>query len=127
MKEITKDMMAEDIYSSVTSVIENMTKDEIDVVCQSILKAPGGVASIIYMAKTEGWWNQNNEDTCRAILEAPGDRAAAIYFAKKNGWWFQNDEDTCRSILEAPGDKSVIIYLARKAGWWIEPKNQSIA
>lgn len=126
MIEITKDMKAEDIYEYVDDMIESMTKGEIDTVCEVILEAPGDRAWIIYRAKCDGWWNQNDEDTCKAILDAPGNRASAIYLAKTVGWWNQSDEATCRTIFEASGDREKAINLAKRAGWWIEPKDQPI-
>jgi len=125
MKEITKDMKAEEIYRVIAGKIKDMNQDEIDAVCRSILEAPGSRAMVIYWAKRIGWWNQNDEDTCQSILEAPGNRAWVIYLAKRDGWWFQNDEATCKSILEAPGDRALVISLAKDKGLWIEPKDQS--
>jgi len=111
---------AEDIYYGVKNEISNMSQGEIDIVCQSILDAPGDVALVIYYAKAEGWWNQDTEATCQSILDAPGDVAWIIYAAKEDGWWNQNNEDTCRSILEAPGDRALVIYCAKRDGWWFQ-------
>lgn len=75
------------IYEEVIAKRDSLTAVQLHLYCKMIREAPGDRAMVIYWARRDGWWMQDDITTCIEILKAPNNSECIKYWSKRVPWW----------------------------------------